>query len=142
MRQCKFGFSDGLQGDPYNNLGRLRAEIWRAARLVVDTGIHYKRWNRQQAIDYMIAYTGLPESAVVTEIEGIAKLTGHRLCRTSGWISRTVDWHPILISIGIGPTTWSDCELVDKPTDLKTGLINLQHQLWKILDANPHIVYK
>ena len=59
----------GLQNDPYNNLGRLQWELFRAVRLVVDTGIHYKRWNRQQAIDYMVATTGQPEALVVTEVE-------------------------------------------------------------------------
>jgi len=66
----------GLQDDPYDNLGRLQAEMWRAVRLVVDTGIHYKRWTRQQAIDYMIANTGLPESTVVTEIERYIVMPG------------------------------------------------------------------
>ena len=55
--------------DPIGNLGRLQSEMWRAVRLVVDTGIHYKKWTRQQAIDYMVAQTGLTTSEVTTEIE-------------------------------------------------------------------------
>lgn len=55
--------------DPYENLGRLQTELWRAARLVVDTGIHYKRWTRQRAIDYMRDTTGLPENAVENEVD-------------------------------------------------------------------------
>ena len=55
--------------DPFGNLGRLQAEMFRAVRLVVDTGIHFKRWTRQQAIDYMVAQTGMPTSDVVAEIE-------------------------------------------------------------------------
>jgi uncharacterized protein (DUF885 family) len=66
----------GLQNDPYDNLGRLQGEIWRAVRLVVDTGIHFKRWSRQQAIDYMVAQTGLPESTVVTEVERYIVMPG------------------------------------------------------------------
>ena len=54
---------------PVGNLGRLQSEMWRAVRLVVDTGIHYKKWTRQQAIDYMVAQTGLTTSEVTTEIE-------------------------------------------------------------------------
>jgi uncharacterized protein (DUF885 family) len=59
----------GLQDDPYDNIGRLQAELFRAVRLVVDTGIHAKRWGRERAIDYMIANTGMAESDVVAEIE-------------------------------------------------------------------------
>lgn len=59
----------GFQDDPYDNIGRLQAELFRGVRLVVDTGIHYKRWNREQAIDYMITNTGMAESDVVAEIE-------------------------------------------------------------------------
>jgi uncharacterized protein (DUF885 family) len=55
--------------DPYGDLGRLQAEIFRAVRLVVDTGIHAQRWTRQQAIDYMLAHTGMAEGEVVAEIE-------------------------------------------------------------------------
>ena len=55
--------------DPFGDLGRLQAEMFRAVRLVVDTGIHYKRWPRAQAIDYMLAKTGMPEGEVVSEIE-------------------------------------------------------------------------
>ncbi|WP_068545290.1 DUF885 domain-containing protein [Thalassotalea crassostreae] len=55
--------------DPYSNLGRLKAEIFRAVRLVVDTGIHHKKWSREQAIDYMMANTGAPYSEVKAEIE-------------------------------------------------------------------------
>lgn len=59
----------GYEDDPYDNLGRLQAELMRAVRLVVDTGIHAKRWTREQAIDYMLQNTGLAESDVVAEIE-------------------------------------------------------------------------
>jgi len=55
--------------DPYGDLGRLQAEMFRAVRLVVDTGIHFKRWPREQAIAYMVEKTGLPESGVIAEIE-------------------------------------------------------------------------
>jgi uncharacterized protein (DUF885 family) len=59
----------GFQDDPYDNIGRLQAELLRAVRLVVDTGIHSMRWTREQAIDYMWANTGMAESDVVVEIE-------------------------------------------------------------------------
>lgn len=55
--------------DPPGNIGRLQDELFRAVRLVVDTGIHYKHWTRQQAIDYMAETTGNPQADVVVEIE-------------------------------------------------------------------------
>lgn len=66
----------GYQEDPYDNLGRLQAELMRAVRLVVDTGIHAKRWTREEAIDYMLENTGLAESDVVAEIERYIVLPG------------------------------------------------------------------
>ncbi len=74
----------GFQDDPYDNIGRLQAELFRGVRLVVDTGIHYKRWNREQAIDYMISNTGMAESDVVAEIERYFVLPGQALAYKVG----------------------------------------------------------
>ena len=57
------------ENDPFGNLGRLQAEMFRAVRLVVDTGIHYERWTREEAIEYMVANTGMTTTEVTTEIE-------------------------------------------------------------------------
>jgi uncharacterized protein (DUF885 family) len=57
------------EGDPFGDLGRLQAELFRAVRLVVDTGIHAKRWPREQAIAYMRDKTGMGEKEVTAEIE-------------------------------------------------------------------------
>lgn len=62
--------------DPLGDLGRLQAEIFRAARLVVDTGIHAKGWSRQQAIDYMVGVTGMTVGDVTTEVERYMALPG------------------------------------------------------------------
>jgi uncharacterized protein (DUF885 family) len=62
--------------DPLGDLGRLQAEIFRAARLVVDTGIHAKGWSRQQAIDYMAGVTGMAVTDVTTEIERYMSMPG------------------------------------------------------------------
>ncbi len=69
-------WEQGFQTDPYDNIGRLQAELFRAVRLVVDTGIHAKRWSREQAIDYMLANTGMTESDVIAEIERYFVLPG------------------------------------------------------------------
>lgn len=60
---------NGFQDDPYDRLGYLTGQVFRAVRLVVDTGIHAKRWTRKAAIAYMLANTGMPETDVVAEIE-------------------------------------------------------------------------
>lgn len=62
--------------DTLSDLGRLQAEIFRAVRLVVDTGIHAKGWSREQAIAYMVGNTGMSESDVTTEIERYMALPG------------------------------------------------------------------
>lgn len=66
----------GFQNDPFDNIGRLQAELFRGVRLVVDTGIHQMRWTREQAIDYMLKNTGMAESDVVSEIERYIVLPG------------------------------------------------------------------
>lgn len=64
------------EGDAEGDLGRLQAELFRAARLVVDTGLHHKRWSREQAIDYMISVTGETRDTATREIERYAVVPG------------------------------------------------------------------
>ena len=76
----------GLQQDPYDNIGRLQAELFRAVRLVVDTGIHAMRWSREEAIDYMLANTGMAETDVVAEIERYFVMPGQATAYKVGMI--------------------------------------------------------
>ena len=76
----------GLLEDPYDNIGRLQSELFRAVRLVVDTGIHSARWSREEAIDYMLANTGIAESDVVAEIERYFVLPGQATAYKVGMI--------------------------------------------------------
>jgi uncharacterized protein (DUF885 family) len=62
--------------DPLGRIGYLQASLFRAARLVVDTGIHHKRWSREQAVVYMIENTGDQRSSIETEIERYAVWPG------------------------------------------------------------------
>ncbi|CCQ10081.1 FIG01058060: hypothetical protein [Pseudoalteromonas luteoviolacea B = ATCC 29581] len=66
----------GYQNNPLDDLGRLQAELFRAVRLVVDTGIHAKRWSREEAIDYMAKNTGMAMSDVTAEIERYIVMPG------------------------------------------------------------------
>ncbi|GIX39341.1 MAG: hypothetical protein KatS3mg128_0390 [Silanimonas sp.] len=74
----------GFQPTPLDELGRLQAEMFRAVRLVVDTGLHHKRWTREQAIDYMVEKTGMPQTDVVAEIERYLVMPGQALAYKVG----------------------------------------------------------
>jgi len=76
----------GFEKDPLDNLGRLRDEMMRAVRLVVDTGIHYKHWTREQAIAYMIEKTGMDEGDVTSEIERYFVAPGQALAYKAGML--------------------------------------------------------
>ena len=64
------------ESDPFGDLGRLQAELFRAVRLVVDTGIHAQRWTRERAIAYMLEHTGMGEKEVTSEIERYIVMPG------------------------------------------------------------------
>lgn len=64
------------ENDPFGNLGRLQGEMFRAARLVVDTGIHHKKWTREQAIDYMVESSGINTSEITSEVERYIVIPG------------------------------------------------------------------
>ena len=72
--------------DEMSNLGRLQALLWRAVRLVVDTGIHVKRWTREEAIEYMVEKTGLPERDVTTEVERYIVMPGQACAYYIGYL--------------------------------------------------------
>jgi uncharacterized protein (DUF885 family) len=82
----RLGWEMGFENDPLDNLGRLQAEMFRAVRLVVDTGIHRKHWTRSQAIDYMLEKTGMARGGVVSEVERYFVLPGQALAYKIGML--------------------------------------------------------
>ncbi len=74
------------ENDPMGDLGRLQDELFRAVRLVVDTGLHHKRWTREQAIRTMLDITGVAESRVTAEIERYMAWPGQALGYKLGMI--------------------------------------------------------
>jgi uncharacterized protein (DUF885 family) len=82
----RLGWEMGYENDPLDNLGRLQAEMFRAVRLVVDTGIHRKHWTREQAIEYMQEKTGMARSDVVNEVERYFVIPGQALAYKIGML--------------------------------------------------------
>lgn len=80
----ELGKDMGFYTDPYSDFGRLGMELWRAARLVVDTGIHHKRWSREQAIQYLANNTPNPEGDIRKAIERYVVYPGQATAYTIG----------------------------------------------------------
>jgi len=126
----RLGAEMGLyKDDPFGDLGRLQAEIFRAVRLVVDTGMHAKGWSREQAIAYMVNNTGMGESEVTTEIERYMALPGQACAYKVGQLkilalrdkAKTAlgarfslkDFHAVVLDSGAVPLTILE-QLVDE----------------------------
>ncbi len=74
----------GLYQDPYSKFGQLTYDMWRAVRLVVDTGLHYKKWDRQRAIDFFKANAAKSEHDIVNEIDRYLVMPGQALAYKIG----------------------------------------------------------
>jgi uncharacterized protein (DUF885 family) len=82
----KLGKEMGIYQTPYDDFGRLSYEMWRAARLVIDTGIHHKGWTRDQAIQYLGSRTALSQHEVETEVDRYISWPGQALSYKLGEI--------------------------------------------------------
>ncbi|GAB2676733.1 DUF885 domain-containing protein [Aliiglaciecola aliphaticivorans] len=80
----RLGYDLGLYKDPYSRFGQLTYDMWRSVRLVVDTGIHYKGWTRQQAIDYFKANAAKSEEDIINEIDRYISWPGQALAYKIG----------------------------------------------------------
>ena len=80
----RLGKEVGKYQDPYSNYGRLENEMWRAIRLVVDTGVHEKHWSREQMVDYFHRYTAMDEPNIQTEVDRYIAWPGQALAYKLG----------------------------------------------------------
>lgn len=80
----KLGVEMGVYETPYDDFGRLSYEMWRAARLVIDTGVHAKGWTRKQALDYLAGHTALSDHEVTTEVDRYITWPGQALAYKLG----------------------------------------------------------
>ncbi len=80
----RLGIEAGFYKDPYSDFGRLTYEMWRACRLVVDTGLHAMGWTRQRAIDYMAERTALSRHEITTEVDRYISWPGQALAYKMG----------------------------------------------------------
>jgi uncharacterized protein (DUF885 family) len=83
----KLGVEMGIYETPYEDFGRLTYEMWRAARLVIDTGVHSKGWSREQALAYLRDHTALSEHEVTTEVDRYISWPGQALSYKLGEIA-------------------------------------------------------
>jgi len=80
----QLGKEVGFYQDPYSEYGRLENEMWRAIRLVVDTGVHQKHWSRQQMVDLFHRYTAMDEPNIQTEVDRYIAWPGQALAYKLG----------------------------------------------------------
>lgn len=80
----RLGLESGFYKDPYSDFGRLTMEVWRACRLVVDTGIHYLGWTREQAIEFMRANSAMPLHDIRAEVDRYIGWPGQALAYKIG----------------------------------------------------------
>jgi uncharacterized protein (DUF885 family) len=80
----RLGLEAGFYQNPYSDFGRLTYEIWRACRLVVDTGMHYLGWSREQAIEFMEENSGLSQHNIRAEVDRYIAWPGQALAYKTG----------------------------------------------------------
>lgn len=80
----RLGKEVGFYQDPYSEYGRLENEMWRSVRLVVDTGVHYKHWSRQQMVDFFRAHTAMDDPNIQSEVDRYIAWPGQALAYKLG----------------------------------------------------------
>ncbi len=130
----KLGVEMGVYQTPYEHFGRLTYEMWRACRLVIDTGIHAKGWTRQQALDYLADNTALSLLNVRTEVDRYISWPGQALAYKMGeltiWELRTLAERELGGKFDI--RSFHDAILADGGVPLEV----LRGQIHKYIQAN------
>lgn len=132
----KLGYELGLYQDPYSRFGQLGYEMWRAVRLVVDTGLHAFNWSRDEAIEYFITNTGRSEHDTVVEIDRYIVWPGQALAYKVGEMKITElreysrkelgakfdvrDFHDLVLANGAVPLNILDRMVKEWVTEEKT----------------------
>ncbi len=80
----QLGKDAGFYQDPYSDYGRLEADIWRAIRLVVDTGVHSEGWSREQMVDYFHEHSNIDEPSIQAEVDRYIAWPGQALAYKVG----------------------------------------------------------
>ena len=80
----RLGKDVGLYSDAYSDYGRLQLDVWRAIRLVVDTGVHSKGWTRQQMVDYFHDHSAMDDSSIQAEVDRYIAIPAQALAYKSG----------------------------------------------------------
>jgi uncharacterized protein (DUF885 family) len=80
----RLGKEIGFYEDPYSDYGRLENEMWRAIRLIIDTGVHEKHWSREQMVEYFHRYTAMDEPNVQSEVDRYIAWPGQALAYKLG----------------------------------------------------------
>ena len=78
------GYDLGLYKDPYSQFGQLTYEMWRAIRLVVDTGMHYKNWSREDSINYFLENSAKSRQDIINEVDRYINWPGQALAYKIG----------------------------------------------------------
>jgi uncharacterized protein (DUF885 family) len=97
------GIGMGMYETPYEEFGRESYEMWRAARLVIDTGIHHMGWTRQQAIDYLSSRTALSDHEISTEVDRYISWPGQALAYKLGADFDQRWFNDVILGLGAVP---------------------------------------
>lgn len=133
------GTEMGLYETPYEDFGRLTFEMWRAARLVIDTGLHEFGWTRQQAIDYLAANTALSRHDIEIEVDRYITWPGQALAYYLGYLAirelraeaerelggdfDVRDFHDVLLNLGSVPLPVLQQQIRKSTAEQKSGRV-------------------